>query len=695
MRYFSFRSTKLLTAAWCTCLLLFACLAPRKANAQSDYEPAGVLFQDGYLKVELEYKMNNTCKTQKYCKYRYRIAGQPRGYRYINFIMKFYDCDNTITCQPVSLNIADYAGNDGIIGDMNWTFAGFKISVPFMDVKTSNAPATGHSYREPLPVSMAPQGITGDQSIDYGDNTTLQVKGGGLGNKAHWVWYTSQCGGTRTGSGETIAISPKQNTVYYVRAESPTDTTACAKLQVMVNTKSRPADNIEGKSVICKGEQNIPLSISGGKLGLGARWVWYQDSCTGRAIGTGSRINVSPQKNTQYFVRAEGLDNTTECRQLAIRLIDERSKDPDRIQGLDAVCIGQQLELQVTGGKLAIDAEWHWYKDAITPNSEIAKGERIYTKPSANTTYYVRAEGACYTSTERKLVVQVNSPSTQPYNISASAGFVYTGNKVQLMVLGGTLGNNATWVWYKKQCENGRRIGTGQAVSTRVRQKTTYYVRAEGSCNTTNCISYTINPQRKFQFFNIGILPNFRGAAPGGGSIGVNGSMDNAMEQKSYSLTFGQIKRSGWYLRGKYSFNDTKPSYNSNNSALTDYSSDASYYEYNGKVSEKRIGVTGGLLFGITKKWLFVNLGIGYGKRDLLWGIDNVSYQTGYKDQQWAKNVLHSYEGVEVEAGLMLKCWILNVMVGANGIFSGSKSKQEQHATDPFIDLYTGIGFNF
>lgn len=679
------------------CLLMLVCLLPRRTHAQAEYESAGVIFQDAHITVELEFKLK-PCGQTKSTKYRYRITGQPAsGYRYLNFKMKYYNCDGDITCQPVSLNLVEYAPGSNqptFAENQDWHFTGSKISVPFMDVKTSYSPGNEHSFREPLPVSMTAKSITGNTSIDYGDKTTLTVKGGGLGIQAKWIWYTTQCGGTPVDKGESITISPKENMVYYVRAESPTDTTNCVDVRVEVNTKSRAPSGIDGKSLICRGEQNIPLVVNGGKLGRGAKWVWYQDSCAGQPIGTGSRISVSPQKNTRYLVRAEGLDNTTACTQLALNIIEERSKDPEHILGKNVICAGEQLELQVTGGKLASDAEWRWYRNDIAPGNDIEKGERLYTKPIINTTYYVRAEGVCYTSAPRKIVVEVNSPSSQPATITATPGTVYSGAKVRLSVVGGMLGNNADWVWYKKNCEEGKRVGSGQHISTRVRKRTTFYVRAEGSCNTTSCIAYTITPYRKFEFFNIGVLPNFRTPAPAGGSTDIKGGVDKALAQKSYSVTFGQIKKSGWYLRAKYSFNSVKSSYTSNNDALLDYTSTANYYVFNGNVRENRLGVSGGLIFGITRRWLFMNLGIGYGKRELMWGIDEVSYTTGGKTQKWAKNVMQSYEGVELEYGLMIKCWILNVMVGGNSVFANSKD-EAPHASGAFNDLYTGVGINF
>jgi hypothetical protein len=67
-----------------------------------------------------------------------------------------------------------------------------------------------------------------------------------------------------------------------------------------------------------------------------------------------------------------------------------------------------------------------------------------------------------------------------------------TNRIVTLSVTGGGLGTGAVWRWYKDAC-GGTPIGTGPVLSNiDVAQTTTYYVRAEGTCNTTACASVTI-----------------------------------------------------------------------------------------------------------------------------------------------------------------------------------------------------------
>lgn len=83
---------------------------------------------------------------------------------------------------------------------------------------------------------------------------------------------------------------------------------------------------------------------------------------------------------------------------------------------------------------------------------------------------------------------------------SSSTGAVASRNKnnicpgitVGLSVTGGTLGTNAKWKWYTGACGT-TLIDSGASINVTPTVTTTYYVRAEGTCNTTACVSITVN----------------------------------------------------------------------------------------------------------------------------------------------------------------------------------------------------------
>jgi len=90
------------------------------------------------------------------------------------------------------------------------------------------------------------------------------------------------------------------------------------------------------------------------------------------------------------------------------------------------------------------------------------------------------------------ILMQGRLPSTPATSAAANKTSVCPGIPVTLSLTGGTLGEGASWRWYAAGC-GGSLIGTGTSISiTAPVATTTYYVRAEGFCNTTICQSVTL-----------------------------------------------------------------------------------------------------------------------------------------------------------------------------------------------------------
>ncbi len=111
-------------------------------------------------------------------------------------------------------------------------------------------------------------------------------------------------------------------------------------------------------------------------------------------------------------------------------------------------------------------------------------------------TYSLPANGGCspFTTTT---TVNINSVSVAPVSASASSTLICgTGGTVTLTANGGTLGTGATYKWYGGSC-GGTIVGTGATISVLINSTTTFYVRAEGICNTTACasVAVTVAPQ--------------------------------------------------------------------------------------------------------------------------------------------------------------------------------------------------------
>jgi len=115
--------------------------------------------------------------------------------------------------------------------------------------------------------------------------------------------------------------------------------------------------------------------------------------------------------------------------------------------------------------------------------------------PSSTTTYKVKvrctAETTCNGSDATGVTVTVNTESTAPSAATKSGDDGCAGTTVTLNQTGGVLGSPASWKWYSGSC-GGTLAGTGVPLDVNPSSTTTYYVRAEGTCNTTSCASVTV-----------------------------------------------------------------------------------------------------------------------------------------------------------------------------------------------------------
>jgi hypothetical protein len=171
------------------------------------------------------------------------------------------------------------------------------------------------------------------------------------------------------------------------------------------------------------------------------------------------------------------------------------STQSDPISGNGYYCPSSYTTLTVVGGSLGTNAVWVWYKQSL-PDIEIDRGVDYIIVNSTNGagTYKVRAEGTCGNTDFVSKVVSAYTSSTAPTSITGNASFC-VGSSTTLTVNGGSLGTNASWCWWLNSCgpgssKTGVRVGYGTSITVSVAGS--YYVRAEGTCNTTSCASKTI-----------------------------------------------------------------------------------------------------------------------------------------------------------------------------------------------------------
>ncbi len=155
------------------------------------------------------------------------------------------------------------------------------------------------------------------------------------------------------------------------------------------------------------------------------------------------------------------------------------------------VAANTTVALTVNGGALGTGAQWKWYSTSCGGTS-VGTGASIAVNVGTTTTYFVRAEGTCNTTSCASVTVNVQTVSCGPLNVTATATTICSGSSTTLSVQGNT-GTGGSWKWYKNACGSGTCAYTGATYTVSPTTTTTYFVRAEGGiCGTTACMSITI-----------------------------------------------------------------------------------------------------------------------------------------------------------------------------------------------------------
>ena len=213
--------------------------------------------------------------------------------------------------------------------------------------------------------------------------------------------------------------------------------------------------------------------------------------------GTLSLIEYTPTTTGTYYIenseytRGALTSNST----LAYSIVG--STAASSISATSTVfCSGGSTTLSVVGGSLNNGATWKWYS-ASCGGTYVETGSSINVSPSSTTTYYVRAEGGCDTTSCVSRTITVDQPPTTPTSITVSSGgnAICPGDSRTLTASGGETGTSCTYQWYSENCGVGTLLGTGVSLTVNPASNTTYYVRRVGTStctNTTGCASTSI-----------------------------------------------------------------------------------------------------------------------------------------------------------------------------------------------------------
>ena len=171
---------------------------------------------------------------------------------------------------------------------------------------------------------------------------------------------------------------------------------------------------------------------------------------------------------------------------------------PDSISSKSFARTGDQVKLTAIGGNLSGNSKWYWFEGGCEKGQPIDSGNAINVKIIKTATYFVCSmlNGISNTKCVSK-TINVNDSSYVAEKISGnSLACPGQNNKQILKVLGGHLGLDAKWVWYKDNCGYLQNTlitkGNGDELEINPDRTTTYFVRAEGRVNKTECIEFLV-----------------------------------------------------------------------------------------------------------------------------------------------------------------------------------------------------------
>ncbi|WP_163400110.1 fibronectin type III domain-containing protein, partial [Flavobacterium fluviatile] len=319
--------------------------------------------------------------------------------------------------------------------------------------------------------------------------------------KSNYVWtipgtlgtdYTISAGSTTTNSVtlKWLTSGSKTVTVNYSGACSGPPATNT----VIVNSLPAAAGTITGASSVCQGQTNVSYSVP--VIANATSYIWSYSGTGATITGTTNTPTITFASNatsgnlTVYGVNSCG--NGIVSANYAITVSNSAPATPGTITQPINKCAGSTGNIfsivavtgatsyswSVTGTGWAITAGGTTTSAAITIGSGVG-------------TVSVTATNACGTSsTSTTGNITPNSLSVAPTGISGTTT-ICNGNSTTLTLTGGTSGSGATARWYSGSC-GGTLVGTGNSISVSPTTTTNYYVRYEGTCNTTTCASTTV-----------------------------------------------------------------------------------------------------------------------------------------------------------------------------------------------------------
>jgi gliding motility-associated-like protein len=205
-------------------------------------------------------------------------------------------------------------------------------------------------------------------------------------------------------------------TVWYRITDNSGNVDSCRFDVTVLTTIEAPDSAYADRNNLCPGDNGtITLMYTGGSTGNGLIARWYDASSLPASIGSGNNVSIpAPLITTAYYVRLEGNCDSSSSVSVVLTVNTLSSAPISASSNMDTVCAGQgSIYLSYSGGVPGSSGMAHWYSDAQFTNL-IGIGNNLEVPaPVVSTTYHVRFESGCDTSSSVSTFVNV-LPSPMP-----------------------------------------------------------------------------------------------------------------------------------------------------------------------------------------------------------------------------------------------------------------------------------------
>ncbi|GAB4094505.1 hypothetical protein GCM10028786_34340 [Flaviaesturariibacter terrae] len=265
---------------------------------------------------------------------------------------------------------------------------------------------------------------------------------------AQYAWSSATGSGlslaqqAATASNASISVTPATTgTFTYTVTASVAGSTCTSSNQVTITTVTpsvAPSTlNKSAAGTLCPGT-NVILTQTGGTLGQGAYWQWYQDASFTQTVGgqltsANAQLTVSPTATTSYYLRAEG--GTAPCSPIVaaaspVAVTVYAASAGGTLSSAQSICSGgSAANLTLSGSTGTI--VWQSATDAAFTQNLTTYGSSAATLTGAEIgaltqSLYVRAVvtsgGGCSSANSNSVLLTVNSyPAV--YTVQGSATY--------------------------------------------------------------------------------------------------------------------------------------------------------------------------------------------------------------------------------------------------------------------------------